>query len=222
MAISLEQEAGICPFITHPKESDFFLAIMELENKEYSYKLAGMFGPGFETVKREEGESHRGAIDRFFIEEVTKVRGQVFIPNNLEEAKLCKVQLTPGAWVAVYPVSVSEDFEAGIGTARKEVSTPIWLSRSRTLRAISEGSGRLLFRTGTKEILESYRNRFDYGLQYPTREYPDPMRPFPPEVFEKMQQGITPFEALSQSGIDPIPLINSLLSIHLLSRQESP
>lgn len=222
MAISIEQEIGVCPLIVHPKDSDFFLAIMEMRNKEYSYKLAGMFGPGFETVEWGKGEDHRGAIDRFFIEEVAKVRGQVFIPDNLEEAKFCRIQLSQGVWVAVYHVTVSEDFEAVIGTAKEEVSTPVWLSRSRILKAINEGGGRLLFRTGTREILESFRDKFDYGLQYHVREYPDPMRPFPPEVFEGMTKGLTPFEALYRSGVDPIPLINSLISIHLLSRQEFP
>jgi len=220
MVSSTEIEAGVCPFIVHPSNPDLFLAVIELQNKEYTYKVAGTLGPGFETVKREEGEDHIGAINRFFREEILVLRGQVFIPDPLEAAKLCKVQLSPDTWVAVYPMRVSDDFVAGIGTEKHEIAGPLWLSRRRSLETTA-GSGRVLFRTGTNEILECYRDRYDYSLQFPLREYSEPLKPFPPEVFDWIRKGATSTEALSLSGVDPRPLLDYLVLAHLRFEQKS-
>lgn len=220
MVSSTELEAGVCPFIVHPSDPDLFLAVTELQNKEYTYKVAGTLGPGFETVKKEEGEGHIDTVNRFFREEILVLRGQVFIPDPLEEAKLCRVQLSSNTWVAVYPIRVSEDFVAAIGTEKHEIAGPLWLSRRRSLETI-EGPGRVLFRTGTKEILECFRDRYDYNLQFPPREYSEPLKPFPSEVFDWISKGASSTEALSRSGIDPSPLLDDLVLSHLRFEQRS-
>lgn len=217
----IETDTGVCPFIIHPTEPDLFLGVIELQTKEKSYKLAGMMGPGFETVEVAKGETRPEAVDRFFREEVKIFSGGVIIPQDLEEAEICRVQLSPGAWVHVYPVQAYGDFEVGIGSEKREVAGPIWLSRRRVLSTMATPES-IVFRPGTKEILEAMRDVYDHGLSVRGRLYSDPMQPFPRAVFDLQRTGVPTDRALSQFGIDPRPLLSFQPAARLLEPPAVP
>ncbi len=212
----IELVTGVCPVLYYPEDHQKVLVVRELTAKRQTGKLAGMWGLGYETV--EPGEDHRAAINRFFLEEVKIVDGTVFIPDNLEESKLCVIRISPpeiAAWLHVYACPVSEDLIVSNGSFQQEVQFPLWMDVDRILRAESN-SNRILFRAGTYEIVKSFLAKLNLGKNFVPQEYFDPINIPPVEIYNLMEQGLSQSEALCRLGIDPTQLEQSHYLIHSL------
>lgn len=226
MLVDLEKVAGVCPVI-YKKENPFkILIVRELTDKLLTGKLAGMWGIGYETVEKGDGlngESHRQAISRFFEEEIRVLSGRVYIHEDLSQAKIAKVRISPpemGAWVHAYPLPASEDFSAVRGNFQDEVDGPIWMD-CETILAAEKGSNRILFRAGTYEIVKSHLDRLK-NPSSPVVIEPNPINLPPWNFFRLREQGLSQTEALSQEGIDPTILSESHFLIHSLSKPQPP
>lgn len=211
---------GVCPLIYRIDKPSHIMVVQELTAKELTGKLSGQWGPGFETI--EPGENHRNAIDRFLKEEVLPTRGSIAIPERLEESKLCTVRvspegLSPEAWVHVYPVPVSPDFEGTQGSFVHEVSKPIWVDAKRVLATQGVNSRSMLFRTGTYEIFRKHLEKVDHPEQsvFERILHPDGMPAR--EIYRLMGDGLSQIEALSQLYGNPPQLEDSLAWIRLAS-----
>lgn len=205
----IELLAGVCPVLYKPNQPYSVLMTQELTTKELTGKVAGMWGPPFETV--EVGENHRQALERCFEEEIRITRGKAFIPVDLEEAKLCIVRVSPpesAAWVHAYSVPVSADFEAVRGDFMDEVGHPEWVNCSRVLDA-EKGNNRIIFRPATYEIIRAHLARLSKPIGFIPREVETPINLPDWELFHLIDQGVSQIEALFQLGIDPQPLLNS-------------
>lgn len=212
----VELVAGVCPLLYYPEDPYKVLVIRELTAKKLTGKLAGMWGLGYETV--EQGEDHRATIHRFFQEEITVVKGRVFIPEDLEAAKLCVVRISlpeMSAWLHVYACPVSADSILSAGNFEQEVKNPLWIDAKKILE-VEKGAQRILFRAGTYEILKSHLVRLSDPDNFNPLIYEDPINLPPREVYRLMEGGLSQIEALCQLGIDPRPLEQSLALIHSL------
>lgn len=228
----IEIVRGVCALIYRATDPKTVLISQELEAKELTGKLANQWGLGYETVKKEAGvwETDRTAIERCVGpdgEEVKITKGSMFIPDTLDDSKLCIVRISPpdkDAWVHAYSVLVSDDFAITQGKFRKEMGEVAWASCKDILEIIEDERIRArlsIFRPGTYEILtqhlqrQSKENSFEVGI------VPEPINLPRWEVYNLMRakgrKRLTQGEALSQLGIDPKPLEDSLVLVHSLS-----
>lgn len=193
---------GVCPFIYRMDDPKKVLFVPELTAKEGSGKLAGQLGPGFETV--EPGENHRDAINRFFREEIHPTNGIAFIPDRLEESKLCTIrvshqELSAEAWVHVYPIPVSSDYVAGQGSFDHEVGMPIWVDGEKVLEIQRNYPQKLLFRAGTSEIIKKHFEKIRNPDRAVFERILHPEGIPPREVYRLMrEEGLSQTEALSR------------------------
>lgn len=219
MSNRIEFVAGVCPLIYKECEHTQVLITRELTAKEATGKLAGMWGLGYETVEEKDGivETHQEAIARYFQEELKVTKGEVYLPQDLDKAKICIVRISPpemAAWVHVYPCPVSGDFEAEPGDFKDEVGQPLWIDLNKILAA-ERGSRRILFRAGTYEIIEEHVIRQEVTKRG-VRIYHNPKNLPPWQIYRLMEQGFSQTEALSRLGVDPKPLLDSQVLIHSL------
>lgn len=211
-----ELVAGVCPLLYHPEDPYKVLVIRELTAKKLTGKLAGMWGLGYETVEQE--EDHCAAIYRFFQEEIKIVDGRVFIPEDLEAAKLCVVRISLpeiSAWLYAYACPVSEDLVISVGSFEHEVKNPLWIDANKILE-VEKGAKRILFRAGTYEILKSHLAHLSDPDNFKPLICENPINLPNWEVYRLMKEGLSQSEALCQLGIDPRPLEQSLALIHSL------
>lgn len=229
----IEVVKGVCALIYRVVDPKTVLISQELEAKELTGKLASQWGLGYETVKKEGRvwETDRTAIKRCIGsdgEEVKVVEGSMFIPDSLDDSKLCIVRISPpdiGAWVHAYPVPVSDDFAVTRGKLRKEMGEVAWASCEDILEMIEDERKRArisIFRPGTFEILTQHLQRQAEEKIFEVGIFPEPINLPPWEVYSLMERTkgrrkLTQSEALSQLGIDPQPLEDSLALVHSLS-----
>lgn len=210
MSSRVEFIAGVCPVLYKPSDTARILMIPELTAKEATGKLAGMWGPPFETV--EEGETHRQAIERCIFDEETKVRqGRIFIPDNLQDTRLCVVRISPpevAAWVHAYSIPVSDDFEVERGNFNHEVGNPEWVDCQTVIEA-EKGANRIVFKPATYEIIKAHIERLSNPGQFQHKEVLTPVNLPDWRIYQLIEGGVSQFEALFLSGVDPTPLLNS-------------
>ncbi|OGE43232.1 hypothetical protein A3B45_00725 [Candidatus Daviesbacteria bacterium RIFCSPLOWO2_01_FULL_39_12] len=213
-----EIKAGVCPLIINSTNPNLYLGVQERTWKRETNKLAGMWSPAFETV--EPGESHLATLKRCIGagcgEEISIVGGEITIPDNLDNSLLCKVQLSSGIWLYVYPLVASNDLEVVTGLYTHEVQTPAWISDSLVV-ASKYRPGNFTFRPGVLEISESLREQKANRWTYRPRIYENPVNSVPTEVFDLLEAGISQNEALYRLGLGPQQLLKPDPSGRLLS-----
>lgn len=224
--IRTEKLTGVGAFIVNIDRPNLFLSITESESKRSSNKLAGMISAPFETI--DSGETHRQALERIFYkvgengedgeEELIIVRGQIFISEDLNSSKLCLEQLSEGVWLHAYLLHCSSDLIVKKGKAADTIGDPQWVSVEDVLKSAS-GNSRFHFRPGNLELVESYLDFQKNRDTFTTRIYQMLANVVPEQVFDLIEKDFSVSEALSLSGLDPKPLINSLFSIHSLTSQ---
>lgn len=217
----IEVVAGVCPLIIHPINTNLYLGIQEKTWKRETNKLAGMWSPAFETV--EPGESHLEALKRCIGgksgqplgEEIGLKRGVLTLAKDVDTALLCKVQLSPGVWLYVYPVVASKDLVVGRGSKGNEVESPAWMSADLILESLFKPK-QFSFRPGVLEIVKSFKDWRSNIFTYQPRIFESPVNSVPYRVFDLLESGISQSEALSRLGLGPQRLLVPDSSGHFL------
>ncbi|TSC66302.1 MAG: hypothetical protein CEO21_212 [Microgenomates group bacterium Gr01-1014_80] len=118
----IELVTGVGTLLFRRSNPDQVAIARENNFKKLTGKLAGQWATtGYETRDpKPDGfmETFREVIDRYCREEIGVIRGQIYIPDNLEEAKLCVARIShpdDEAWVHVHDLPVSDDFEIVVG-----------------------------------------------------------------------------------------------------------
>lgn len=234
----IELVAGVCPLVYRQDRPRVVLLTQELTSKKLTGKLAGQWGPGYETRESVNGrlESHREAIERYFEEEVV-LGSNVTIPDEdtLKENKLCIARISPpeqAAWVHAYPFPVQADVRVRRGARKKEIGKVAWVDLEAVL-AMKGTPNEIIFRPGTYEILEKHRERLIFiqaqkqnGLCFEVGYFPSPVNLPDWRVYDLMERNngtvaLTQNRALSRLGIDSRPLRASLSLIRSLQSQVS-
>lgn len=223
----VELVTGVGILLYRQNDPDQVLISREIQYKELTGKLAGQWGTtGFETQElKADGipENHREVIERYFHEEIRVVKGNVDIPYDLEEAKLCIARISPpekAAWVHVYHTPVSDDFKSEIGECSDEISEVQWASCKKIL-AFRGTRFEKIIRPPGYEILQEHVWFIDGMFRHEERIYPNPLNLPPWEVYQLIEQGFSQDQALSLLGYAYAPRIlrESSDLIRLLSPQ---
>ncbi len=217
----IESVTGIGVLLYRSTNPDQILIAREAQYKRLTGKLVGEWATtGYETQESKPSgvlETYREVIDRYSTEEIRKIRGQIYIPDNLEEARLCSARISEpemAAWVHAYHFPVSDDFEAEIGDFKGEISEIVW-SSCRKLLVLRGTALEILLRPAAYEILQEHI----WALEGRPRsgDYFNPVNLPPWEFYDIMEQGAPSQDAaLCQLGIDPWPLANSAVLIRSL------
>ena len=208
--------AGVCPVIRYIDDPSIFFASTESTWKRLTNKFTGQIGLGYETV--EKYETHREAIDSYFQEEVIVSKGEIYIPDDLEKALLCVVQLSKGAWLFAYDVKSSRDIELRVGKEKEEIGGVCKISYNKVKEA-QKGSERFWFRAGTLEIMDSAIAFDSNPKAFRPNLYLNSSSTIPDKFFNLMETGkFNQTEALSRSGIQ-LPPLEDILIVNRLQLQ---
>lgn len=182
----VERIAGVCALVPNPLQpTKEFLAIREQTWKRTTNKLPGMLTAPFETV--ETGENHTDALKRIFTEEYRIYQGQLSIPEDrrsLDGALLCKVQLSPGAYLYAYQVPAAEDFIGIVGDRQNEINNIGWVSFD---RVIDKSKKWFEFRPGMDEIVNSYFQKLSNPEEFYPETYLQTCISISPQLFDLLE-----------------------------------
>lgn len=198
-----EIKEGVAAFIVKENNPDFFVGIIEGHTSKATNKIQGMISCPFETLERDENHEH--ALRRIFEkldddngeEEFAVIKGYVIIPDNLDEAKLCMVQLVRNVWLNVYLLYGSSDLVVAPGKCDDVIGDPVWVNIEDVLRS-ANGSNRFKYRPGNIEIVKSYLAYLSSDADFDLPIYNAPINSVPLRLFDLLEAGSSPGEVLSQ------------------------
>lgn len=204
-------EAGVGALIIDP-ETFRLLCITELDVNKGTNKLAGQISIPMESVEHVDRDRRR-AWKKLFIEEIKPVN---FDPRKTNQMFLGQFELVPQIFVHCRVFIMPHDAQIKLGTKKAEVTNMQWYSSDEILR---QPRGSLRFRSGVREIVETFYRDFQQNtarFKPVICTYDRLLNNIPTQVFELIECGLTQSEALSQLGIDPTPLEESLVLIRSL------
>lgn len=204
-------KAGVGALIIDP-ETFRFLCITELHVKRGTNKLAGQISIPMESVEPTDRDRRR-AWKKLFTEEIKPVN---FDPREINQMFLGQFELVPNIFVHCRAFIVPHDAQIVSGTKKAEVTDMQWHNSDEILR---QPQGSIRFRLGVREIIKTFYIDFQQKLadfKPVICSYGSLLNNIPVQIFELMEEGLSQSEALSQLGIDPKPLEDSLALIHSL------
>ncbi len=193
-----ENLSGVGAFITKNGDPYSFLSITEGRNSRKTNKLKGMTSAPFETIER--GESHKDALRRVFAEtenggqeEITVVKGQISLPDDIKRAYLCKIQINPGIWLHAYLLSALPETTFAKGKDSDTINEPRWVNIDQV-----DNRQRFVFRPGMLEIIQSYRSYLEDPSNFDPQTYFTVANSIPLRIYDSLDSGVSLEESLFQ------------------------
>lgn len=215
----MERLAGVGAFIVKESNPNLFLAITEGYSNRLTNKIAGMISAPFETIK-EDDRNHKRALERIFKkvgykgeEELCILQGDIKVPEELEKAKLCIVQLTEGVWLHAYLLYASADLVVGKGKEADVIDEPQLVSIDEVLDFERGGNG-FRFRPGMVEIVKNYLSYLTDPENHIPQIYLEPVNSIPTSVFDLVGSGVSQTEVWSQLYFEHLRLAGSPALVH--------
>lgn len=216
----VERLAGVGAFIVKEGNPNLFLAITEGHFNRLTNKIAGMISAPFETIEEEDDRDHKRALERIFKkvgykgeEELCILQGDIKLPEELEKAKLCIVQLTKGVWLHAYLLHASADLAVGRGKEADVMDEPQLVSVDEVLN-FERGDNRFRFRPGMVEIVRNYLSYLADPENHIPQIYFEPVNSIPTSVFDLVGLGASQTEVLSQLYLEHLRLTGSPALVH--------